>query len=274
MHIRTLTKKIEIDDIFEDQWYFPMHKHMHYELLYINKGRGQHIINDCSYNYEEGDLFILTPQDYHFFMFQEKSAICVIKFNESYFESFMQDDEFKSLLSGLTSPKRKILLSHECKSNIMELIRLIRKEYKNTSVLQNIIIKNALSLIMALISEEDNLVPATHGDERIQAILSYIDQHIMDKHLLSVRNIAEVFNINKNYFNQYFRKATGSSYKKYIQTYALNLVAHRLVYQNRTLSQLAFEFGYTDESHLSNAFKIHFNQTPSAFKKEHRKFSG
>ncbi len=273
MQIRTLTKKIEIDYIFENQWCFQMHKHMHYELLYINKGKGQHIINDSTYNYEEGDLFILTPQDYHFFMFQEKSAIDVIKFNESYFGSFLQDEEFKLLLFKLVLPKRKILLSHECKKSIRELILLIKKEYNNVSVLQNIIIKNALSLILALMSEEENLILASSKDERIQAILNYIDQYIMNKHLLSIQNMAETFNFNKNYFNQYFRKATGCPYKKYIQTYALNLIASNLIHQNKTLSQLAFDYGYTDESHLSNAFKAHFNQTPSAFKKEHRKSS-
>lgn len=271
MYIRTLTNKIEVDHVFEDQWQYPIHKHMHYELLYINKGKGQHTINDHSYNYKEGDLFILTPQDYHFFMFQERSSICVIKFNESYFESFLQDDEFRLLLSQLVLPKRKILLSVECRRNIGELIQLIGKEYRRASALQNIIIKNCLSLIMALMSEEENLVLATLRDERIQSILNYIDKHIMDKHLLTVQNIAEKFNINKSYFNQYFRKATGSAFKKYIQTYALNLIAYRLVHQDSTLSQLAFDFGYSDESHLSNAFKTHFRQTPSVFKKEHQK---
>jgi len=271
MHIRNLTKKIEVDHVFEDQWQYPIHKHMYYELLYINEGKGQHTINDYSYNYEEGDLFILAPQDHHFFMFQERSSICVIKFNESYFESFLQDNEFKLLLSQLVLPKRKMLLSIDCKRNIGELIQLIEKEYKRASALQNIIVKNCLSLIMALMSEEENLVLATARDERIQSILNYIDKHIMDKHLLTVHNIAEEFNINKNYFNQYFRKAIGSPFKKYIQSYALNLIAYRLVHQNGTLSQLAFDFGYSDESHLSNTFKTHFGQTPSAFKKEHQK---
>ncbi len=120
-------------------------------------------------------------------------------------------------------------------------------------------------------SEEENLILATTRDERIQSILNYIDKHIMDKHLLKVQSISEKFNINKNYFNQYFRKAAGSSFKKYVQTYALNLIAYRLVHHDSTLLQLAFDFGYNDESHLSNAFKTHFKQTPSAFKKEHRK---
>jgi len=267
MHIRTLAQKIDIDYVVSDKWNLPMHKHTHYELQYVIKGKGQHIINGCSYNYKKGDLFIMPPQDNHFFIFQEKSAICFIKFNESYFEPFLHDGDFKQLLSRFLSPRRKILLSTECQKNIGDLVQLTMKEYKRVSPLQNIVIKNALSLILALMAEDETQIVGTPKDEKIQSILNYIDLHIAEKDLLSTRHIAEKFHISKNYFNQYFRKSTGSSYKKYIQTYTLNLVADRLVHQNQTLSQLAFEFGYSDESHLSNAFKAHFKQTPTSYKK-------
>ena len=35
-------------------------------------------------------------------------------------------------------------------------------------------------------------------------------------------------------------------------------------------SQLAEEFGYSDESHLSHAFKAHFHQSPSSFKRQRK----
>jgi AraC-like DNA-binding protein len=38
-------------------------------------------------------------------------------------------------------------------------------------------------------------------------------------------------------------------------------------HRNKTLSALAYYYGYTDGSHLSNAFKTHFVQSPTAFKK-------
>ncbi|MDP9079041.1 MAG: AraC family transcriptional regulator [Bacteroidota bacterium] len=97
--------------------------------------------------------------------------------------------------------------------------------------------------------------------------MNYIDLHIREKQRLSVEHIAEHFNIRKAYFNQYFNRVTGRSYKKYIQEYALNLIARQLVHGRKTLSELAYEFGYSDESHLSNSFKAHFGQSPSALKK-------
>jgi AraC-like DNA-binding protein len=270
MHIRNLTRKLDIAYVIKDKWHLPVHKHTHYELQYIIRGKGQHIINGHSYNYERGDLFILPPQDNHFFIFRERSAICIIKFNEGLFENFSQDAEFKQLLSNFSSPWRKMKLSAECRKNAGQLMELIIKEHKKASVHQNIIIKSALGLILALMSEDAGITLPKNKNEKIQVILSYIDLHITERELLSTQKIAEKFNINKTYFNQYFTKATGCSYKKYVQEYALNLIAQRLVYQDKTLSQLADEFGYTDESHLSNVFKAHFNQTPSAFRKGHR----
>jgi AraC-type DNA-binding domain-containing proteins len=270
MNTRTLAKKLDVGYVVKDNWHLPMHKHTYYELQYIIKGKGQHVINGYSYNYKKGDIFLTPPLHDHFFIFQEKTAICFIKFNESYFETFFQDIDFKALLSRLDTHRRKVLLSTDCNKNIGELMQLIMNEYKKTSSFRDIIIKNALSLILALISEDENRIDINSRDEKIQSILNYIDAHIMDKHLLTIHSIAEKFNINKNYFNQYFKRATSSSYKKYIQTYALNMIAQSLIYQNKTLSQLAFDYGYSDESHLSNAFKAHFKQTPSVYKKEHQ----
>ena len=270
MEIRNLPLRFDIDYLIKDKWNLPIHKHTHYELQYILRGKGQHVINDHTYNYKNGDLFILTPQDHHFFIFQERSTICFIKFNEAFFEGFIQDLEFRRLLSNLSSPQRKILLSTECRENIGELVKLVMTTHKKTSPYQNLILKNTLSLIFALLMEDSVLSTAMPEDEKIQQILNYIDQHIKEKALLSVQNMASQFNISKTYFNQYFKRATSSTYKKYIQEYALNLIAHNLLHQDKTLSQLAFEFGYSDESHLSNSFKAHFRQTPSSFKKAHQ----
>jgi AraC-like DNA-binding protein len=268
MHIRNLTQKFDIAYVIKNEWHLPVHKHTHYELQYIMRGKGQHIINDRSYNYEKGDLFILAPQDTHLFVFGEKCAICFIKFHEGFFQDLLLDADFKQVFIRLSSPNRKMAFAGESRQQIIQLMDLIIAEQRKESSHQNIIIKNALALVLSLIAKEVDQNMIKPKDEKIQAILNYIDQHITEKHLLSTQNIADIFHISKAYFNQYFSKATGSSYKKYVQEYALKLIAHQLIHRDKTLSQLANEFGYTDESHLSNAFKAHFHQTPTAFKKE------
>jgi AraC family L-rhamnose operon regulatory protein RhaS len=267
MHIRNLTQKLEIAFVIKDEWHLPVHKHTHYELQYIIKGRGQHVINDQTYNYAKGDLFILPPQDSHFFIFQEKTVICVVKFHEGFFELFLQDADFRQLLNRFSSPQRKILLTNGNRQQVISLMDSLIVEHRKKSTYQEIIIKNTLSLVLILMAKDADQKPGSIHDEKIQSILNYIDLHIAERELLSTDNMAAQFNISKNYFNQYFNRATGSSYKKYVQEYALKLIAHQLVHRQKTLSQLAYEYGYSDESHLSNSFKSYFHQTPSAFKK-------
>ncbi|WP_183557391.1 AraC family transcriptional regulator [Mucilaginibacter sp. SP1R1] len=268
MHIRNLTQKLDIDFVIKNEWHLPVHKHTHFELQYIIRGKGQHIVNGCSYNYQKGDLFILAPNDNHFFIFQEKCTICIIKFHEGFFHDFLMDEDFKQVFTRISSSYHKTALTGNGKQQVGQLMDLIIAENKRKGSYQHIIIKNALSLILSLMANDADQNAVTPRDQKIQAILNYIDEHIIQKHLLATQIIADNFHISKTYFNQYFSKATGSSYKKYVQEYALKLIAHQLIHHDKTLSQLANEFGYTDESHLSNAFKAHFHQTPSVFKKE------
>lgn len=267
MHIRNLTQKFEISYVIKDDWHLPVHKHTHFELQFIIRGNGQHIINDQTYKYQMGDLFILPPHDAHFFIFGERTAICIVKFHEGFFEEFLKDTDFKLLLNRFSSPNRKVLLLGANREHIESLMELIIAEHRKPAEYQNFIIKSALALVLALMSKGTEINRVKVKEDKSQEVLNFIDQHIKEKHLLSIDRIADHFNISRAYFNQYFKKATGSSYKKYVQQYALNIIAHQWVHGGKTLSELAYEYGYSDESHLSNTFKAHFGQSPSLFKK-------
>jgi AraC family transcriptional regulator, L-rhamnose operon regulatory protein RhaS len=271
MHIRNLTQKLDISYVLKDSWHLPVHKHTHFELQYIMRGQGQHAINDQSYTYEKGDLFIMGPNDHHFFIFQERTAICFIKFHEGFFGEYLQNTDFRQVLTRFSSPYRKITLSADTRQQVIQLIDLLIGEHRKQTAYTDIVIKSSLTLVLAIMAKNSDQLLVKPKGEKIQSILSYIDSHITARHLLTTEKIADAFFISKGYFNQYFHKATGSPYKKYVNGYSLNLIAQQLVNTDKTLLQLAGEFGYSDESHLSNAFKAHFRQTPSSFKRERQR---
>ncbi|MFZ4929051.1 AraC family transcriptional regulator [Chryseobacterium sp. Mn2064] len=273
MHVKSLTKDIEIDYLFKEQWSFPVHKHTHYEIQFIIKGKGLHYINEDQFVYNSGDVFITLPGESHFFVFGEKTAVRIIKFNETFFLQNFQNKDLQLLKQGLFSSNRKISLSDACRKNVGELISLLINSHKKVSVYQNLIIKNTLSLILTLLMEETKLNLIRPQDEKIQMILRYIQENIREKEFLSIKNISEHFCINKNYFSQYFKNATGSTYKKYVNEYVLNMIAHQLLHQDITLSQLAYEFGFSDEGHLSRNFKAQFNKNPTDLRKKKKNSS-
>jgi YesN/AraC family two-component response regulator len=96
-----------------------------------------------------------------------------------------------------------------------------------------------------------------------------VDLHDPEK--LRVDYLAAHFNMSANYVGEYFRKFAGERLQHYITHYKMKLAQHRLAYSILTVSQIADEPGFRDESHLSRQFKKHTDIGPAEYRK---KFSG
>ena len=68
--------------------------------------------------------------------------------------------------------------------------------------------------------------------------------------------------------SRYFKTQTGNTIKNYITRYKINLIQTRLKFSNLTVSEIADEMNFTDESHLNKVFKSVFGKTAKEFKKE------
>ncbi|MGF7080973.1 AraC-like DNA-binding protein [Mucilaginibacter sp. UYCu711] len=66
--------------------------------------------------------------------------------------------------------------------------------------------------------------------------------------------------------NRYFKQQTGITLKHYINQYKINLAASRLLYSDLSISEIANELQFTDESHLNKIFKKYKNQTAKSFR--------
>jgi AraC-like DNA-binding protein len=84
---------------------------------------------------------------------------------------------------------------------------------------------------------------------------------------VTVKNIAEAFHKSPDHISNYFKQQTGITLKDYITNYKLELVKNRLLYSDMTVSEIATEFVFTDESHLNKIFKKNFGMSANAFRK-------
>lgn len=110
--------------------------------------------------------------------------------------------------------------------------------------------------------------------QALEDILVYIRQQIYFPEKLRIEHLCEQFNYSPNYLSIFFKRQTGESLQHYILRYKLKLIETRLLYSDRSISQISFEFGFTDESHLSKLFKKYYQITPGDFRKSHHKVLG
>jgi len=88
-----------------------------------------------------------------------------------------------------------------------------------------------------------------------------------------VAELADYCNLSVRQLQRQFDEATGVSPKTLARTIRFEAIRNRFRLEpDANLTDLAYEFGYTDQSHFINDFKAFTNKTPSEFAAEMQKF--
>lgn len=74
-------------------------------------------------------------------------------------------------------------------------------------------------------------------------------------------------NLDYNYLSSLFSSVEGTTIEKHLINLKIERVKELLVYDEKTLSEIAWEMGYSSVAHLSGQFKKVTGFTPSYFKK-------
>lgn len=84
---------------------------------------------------------------------------------------------------------------------------------------------------------------------------------------MKVEHLADTFHLAPSYVGEYFKRHTGETLQSYIVQYKLKLARTRLTYSDLTVSQIADELGFTDDSHLNRLFRKYVGSSPTAYRK-------
>jgi len=266
---------LEIDTFETSVFPFPKHSHTYYEMIYIFKGCGNHHINQIVIPYKAGDLYLISPDDEHFFDIKKSTKFCFIKFNDSYFESnkHLSDNLITAspidIMRNSLLKEEKLIFDEPCKTILRKTVENII-EYNSFSKVSDspIVFFQVLSLF-GLIREASAKFLKVNIDSaalRKDDLISYIHQNIYHPEKIRIGIISEHFNISNTYFSAYFKRNFEVSYRKYITDYKLKLIEKRIQSGQMTMKQIAYEFGFTDESHLTNYFKKQTSISPTDYK--------
>jgi len=78
--------------------------------------------------------------------------------------------------------------------------------------------------------------------------------------------LSEKLNYDYNYLSTLFTKTKGITIQEYLISHKIEKVKEMIIYNEATLTQIAFTLNYSSVAHLSNQFKKVTGLTPSAFK--------
>jgi len=109
--------------------------------------------------------------------------------------------------------------------------------------------------------------PIQHGSELSGLILRFIDSHISEPTLGAVQ-VASAMGISVRHVHRLF-SVTGSTLGEHIRVRRLERCLNDLVdprFRERTITDIAFFWGFSDAAHFSHSFKKQFGVSPRAFR--------
>lgn len=266
---------LEIDTFETSVFPFPKHSHTYYEMIYIFKGCGNHHINQIVIPYKAGDLYLISPDDEHFFDIKKSTKFCFIKFNDSYFErnKYLSDNLITAspidIMRNSLLKEEKLIFDEPCRTILRKTVENIIEYNSFCKVSDSPIVFFQILSLFGLIREASAKFLKVNIDNaalRKDDLISYIHQNIYHPEKIRIGIISEHFNISNTYFSAYFKRNFDVSYRKYITDYKLKLIEKRIQSGQMTMKQIAYEFGFTDESHLTNYFKKQNNLSPTDYK--------
>lgn len=100
--------------------------------------------------------------------------------------------------------------------------------------------------------------------------LDRVKERIEDEYMHSetgLQLLAEEAGVHPIYLARVFRKYHHCSVKDYVQNLRLQNALHHLASSKEIIAQIAFQEGFSDQSHLSRYFKSAFGLSPARFRK-------
>jgi AraC-like DNA-binding protein len=254
------------------------HRHNFFELVYILHGTGRQCINQNTFDYHAGHMFLITPEDCHSFDVTTTTGFFFIRFNDTWIRSQKEKAEqdnwlrqMEYILLNATHQAGCILCNTSDKPLVKAIVQFIIGERINRELYHQEVTTQLVNTILSIVVRNIAMnIPLkskeSNGNIAID-IIGYIQQHIYDPESLKAERISAHFNISEGYLSRYFRKHTGESMQQYITNYKLKLIETRLRHSDMRINEIVHEFGFTDVSHLNRIFRKYKGISPSEFRK-------
>ncbi len=251
------------------------HWHRSFQLWYIKDGEMDLALDEITINLKEGDLFLIPPYLAHNVDSTHSSHI--FAHSISFSDSFINSPESPFFSYGINEPILDYVripffysFKGEDKAMADELCKKIMAEYENRDLCSYDDVKAALLTLLRRMKPEGAPTVTKHEIELMQekrkaidTAINYMQEHYAEK--LSAEKLATKVALSRCVFFSLFKKICGRTFSDYLKRLRIKHVTD-LIFLDRTISEIAYDSGFSDSSHLIHTVKELLDITPTKFR--------
>ena len=249
------------------------HTHDFFELVYVRRGGGIHLIHDRPYPIIAGDVYLMQPGEAHAYIVDRDVVhIYNLLFQP---ELFLPSDwQQLSVLPGLapflataSSARHKLTLRPPHDHAIEALCERIARELDHRESGFALL---ARALTMELLLTLNRLAVAYHGVDGlapgpISTAVAYLHAHLTEP--IAMEDLALETGLSANYLGERFRAELGQTVTDYLNRLRIDRARDLLDRTSDSITDIALSTGFDSISYFGKIFRRHTGHTPREYRR-------
>ncbi len=239
------------------------HFHAETEILYGISGQTRVVVRDRKYTLGAGDIVAINSGIEHELYCRGDAAVCKVQYSRTLIDQTVGFKSGDLNANSVTDTSRSYDRLREI---FRQLILDELDQSRRDSCRQNSLLYELLGELLHHfnVSQEEG-----HGetleDERVQAIIRYVNQNFQDS--VSLNDIADELYTSISTLSRLFKKQTGMHFAEYVKGIRLRYACQELKYSNSNITKIAIDSGFTNLSGFNRVFREEFSMSPTDYRK-------
>jgi len=259
----------------------PPHDHDCYELVFVVKGSGTHVIHERPYPILAGDIYLMRAGEVHIYTKTRELSIYNMLFRESLFteSEWNQLTTLPGIAPFLIAPmdkqRHKLSLApphdRDLSQRCERIHRTIHEQARGWQL-------GAKALFIDLLLTLDRLALAYKGPPElaegpapgaVAATVAYI--HANYPSPIRMADLANEAGLTANYLGELFQQEIGMSMQAYVNRLRVDKSRDLLEHSDRSATEIALDVGFDTLSYFGKVFRQATGHTPREYRRLVRK---
>lgn len=235
---------------------YPLHCHDFYEMELITFGCGRQWINNEYVPLQPGSMYICTPSDIHRVEADEPLSILSIHFLPEIISQMHLAQVHDACITQLDTTKLAFF------SDLA--FSVIDEKNQNLPYQDQQRLSVTMLMLIHLLREGTHVLLPPAG-QHVQMALKYIAENYTDPNL-RLNDVARISGLSSCHFSTLFNSIVGCGFSEYLSSHRLRRAAILLANPDISVTEVAYEVGFSTLSHFFRCFRNAYGCTPKQYR--------
>ncbi|MBP3304692.1 MAG: helix-turn-helix transcriptional regulator [Oscillospiraceae bacterium] len=237
---------------------YPARFHKHIELMCVTEGEMRVIVDGKNYVLQPGELYITFPNILHAVHRSEGNSIVIIADNEL----------FPAYTEAMThfKPACPVLRAGEVSQLVCGMFRRVSELGKESVVQNQTLITGYIGAIVGEVLGKVKLIERSSDSDLVQQLVMYLLSHYTSE--ITLEDVARDLGYSKYYISHVITDAFQCNFRSLVNSYRVSMAQSLLLSTTKSVSEIAYECGFKNQSSFNRIFLKHCDVPPNRFRRQ------